>query len=52
MAQRLGLYNPLLDELIAGKKIGRPVILELAPSLCWIILGAYNLVLELLIEMS
>jgi len=28
----------LLDELVEGKGIGRPVILELAPSLYWIVL--------------
>ena len=52
MAQRLGLHDPLLDELVEGKKIGRPVVLELTPSICRIILEGCNLVLELLVELS
>ena len=32
MTQRLGLHDPLLEQLVEGKKIGRPVVLELAPQ--------------------
>ena len=50
MVQWLGLYDPLLDQLIEGKKIGRPIVSKLAPSLCWIVLEGCDLGLELLVE--
>ena len=49
-AQRLGLYDPLLDELVEGKEIGRPVVFYLAPSLCCIILEGCDSGLDLLVE--
>jgi len=50
VAQRLGLHDPLLDDLIEGKEIRRPVILKLAPSLCLIVLEGCDLGLELLVD--
>ena len=46
MAQRPGLHDPLLDELVEGKEIGRSVVLELASSLCWIVLEGCDSYLE------
>ena len=45
------LHDPLLDQLIEDK-IGRSVVLELTPSLCWIVLEGCDLGLELLVEQS
>ena len=44
------LHDPLLDELVEGKEIGRLVVLEFAPNLCWIVLEGYDLGLDLLVK--
>ena len=52
MVPRLDLHDPLLDQLIEGKEIRRHVVLELAPSLYWIILEGCDFGLELLVGQS
>jgi len=52
VVQRLGLHDPLLNQLAEDKKIGRHVFLELVPGLCWIVLKGCGLGLELLVEQS
>ena len=46
VVQRLGLHNLLLDQFVKGKEIGR-LVLELAPSLCYIVLEGSDLSLDL-----
>ena len=48
--RQLGLHDPLLDQLVEGMKIGRPVALGIALSLYGVVLEGYDLGLKPLVK--